>query len=164
MAAKIFRFTFLPFLVVMALVSGGATYQTISIVPFWQQDISMFKNYGHWGINYFPILSPLMTLLWLILLVTGFKVRFPHKKIFYAGHVLFLVIMLSTFIYFAPFLLTHMGNKETSLTDAQLAAMLNTWAKWDIARQATGLVACFLFIYTYSKMGWVRTIRRPAIG
>jgi hypothetical protein len=151
--ANIFRWTFLLFLVLMVLVAGGASYQTISIVPFWQKDISMFKNYGHWGIDYFPILSPLMTVLWLVLVVTGLKVRFPNKAILYVGHFLFLLIMVSTFTYFAPFLLTYMGHPQNNLSDQELAAMLNTWAKWDLARQIIGLITAAIFIYAYSKAG-----------
>ena len=115
--AKIFRWTLLAFIVVMALVAGGACYQSISIVPFWQKDISMFKNYGHWGIDYFPILSPLMTVLWLVTVATGFKVKLPNKAILYIGHFFFLLIMLSTFVYFAPFLLTDMGHSEINFSN-----------------------------------------------
>lgn len=152
---KIFRWTFLPFLVVMALVAGGAFYQTISIVPFWQKDLSMFKNYGHWGINYFPILSPFMTVLWLVLLVTGFNVQMPNKGVFYIAHFLFLLLMVSTFTYFAPFLLTHMGHPQNGISDAELTAQLHTWAKWDLIRQLVGLIPLSIFIHTYSKMGLV---------
>ena len=157
MLTKIFRWTFLPFLIVMALVAGGACYQTISIVPFWEKDISMFKNYGHWGIDYFPILSPLMTVLWLALVVTGFKVKLPNKVIFYVGHFFFLLLMVSTFAYFAPFLLTYMGHPQNNVSDQELSSMLNTWAKWDFVRQVIGLVPLSIFIYTYSKLGYVRS-------
>ena len=157
MAIKIFRWTFLPFLLVLALVAGGACYQTISIVPFWQKDISMFKNYGHWGIDYFPILSPLMTVLWLVLVVTGFKVKIPNKRILYLGHFFFLLLMVSTFTYFAPFLLTYMGHPKDNVSDQQLASMLTTWATWDAVRQVIGLIPLSIFIYTYSKMGPVTT-------
>lgn len=148
---KIFLRTFLPFLTVMALVAGGATYQTISIVPFWQQDISMFKNYGHWGINYFPILSPLMTVLWLVLVITGLNVKLPNKAILYVGHFFFLLIMISTFSYFAPFLLTYMGHPQNNLSDQELSSMLNTWARWDIVRQAIGFITMIIFIYSYRQ-------------
>jgi len=146
---KIFRWTFPIFLVIMALVVGGAFYQTITIVPFWQRDISMFRNYGHWGINYFPILSPLMTVLWLVILVTGTKVKLPRKAFFYVGHFLFLLIMISTFAYFAPFLLTYMGHTEIKIPDNQLSAKLNTWAKWDYIRQLVGLIPFSIFISYY---------------
>lgn len=153
MTTKIFRWTFLAFLVLMVLVAGGASYQAISIVPFWQKDISMFKNYGHWGINYFPILSPLMTVFWVVLVITGFKVKMPNKAILYVGHFLFLLIMVSTFTYFAPFLLTYMGHPKNDLSDQQLSSMLNTWARWDLVRQTIGLIAAAIFIYAYSKVG-----------
>ncbi|MBB1284254.1 hypothetical protein HRH25_07715 [Flavisolibacter sp. BT320] len=156
MMNKIFRFTFLPFLMVMALVAGGAWYQAISIVPFWEKDISMFKNYGHWGIDYFPILSPLMTVLWLVLLVTGFKASIPNRKVLYIGHAIFLVVMGSTFIYFAPFLLTYMGHPQKGLSDGELSAMLTVWAKWDLIRQSIGLIPMAIFIYTYYKLGTVQ--------
>ena len=151
MIAKIFRWSFLAFLIVMALVEGGAFYQTISIVPFWQKDISMFTNYGHWGIDYFPILSPLMTVLWLTVVVTGFKLKLPNKAILYMGHFLFLAVMVSTFAYFAPFLLTYMGNPQDKIPGTELAAMLNTWARWDFVRQVVGLISLSLFIYCYGK-------------
>ena len=164
MAATLFRWTFLPFLMVVALVAGGAFYQTISIVPFWLENISMFKNYGHWGINYFPILSPLMTVLWLVLVVTGFKVRFPNKVLFYVGSFIFLVMMISTFAYFAPLLLTHMGHPQSNLSDSELSSMLHTWAKWDLVRQVTGLIPLSIFIYTYSKMELVTSKNKRSMA
>lgn len=83
---KIFQWSYLAFIIIMTLVVGGACYQAVSISPFWQRDISMFRNYGHWGIDYFPILSPLMTVFWIVLVVTGFKVTMPGKRILYIGH------------------------------------------------------------------------------
>jgi len=156
MTTKIFRWAYLALLIVMALVVGGACYQAISIVPFWQQDISMFKNYGHWGINYFPVLSPLMTVLWLIVLVTGFKVKLPNKPILYVGHFFFLLVLVSTFAYFAPFLLTYMGNTQNNITDQELIAKLNGWARWDLVRQLAGLIPLSIFIYFYGKTGTVQ--------
>ncbi len=156
MIANIFRWTFFAFLIVMTLVVGGAWYQAVSIVPFWQEDIIMFKNYDHWGINYFPILSPLMTVLWLILVVTGFKVQMESKRILYIGHFFYLVVMLSTFIYFAPFLLTHMGH-PVNLSDVELSSQLETWAKWDLVRQTIGLIPLAIFFYSYGKIGTIET-------
>ena len=147
----IFRSVYLAFLIVMALVVGGASYQTISIVPFWQQDLSMFKNYGHWGIDYFPILSPLMGMLWLVLLITGFGVKFPNKTIFYIGHGFFVLLLTVTFAYFAPFLLTYMGNQHNNLTDQELTSRLHIWAKWDLIRQIVGLIPLAIFIYCYGN-------------
>ncbi len=87
MMTKIFPFVFQAFMIVMALVAGGATYQAVSVVPYWQEDISMFRNY-QWGIDYFPILSPIMTVLWILTVITGWKVKFPHKRVFTPGIVL----------------------------------------------------------------------------
>jgi hypothetical protein len=157
---RVFRWTFPLFLGVTALVVGGACYQTISIVPFWQKNISMFKNYGHWGIDYFPILSPFMTLLWVVILITGFNVRVPNKTILYAGHFLFLLIMVSTFVYFAPFLLTYMGHPQDNLSDQELTSKLNTWARWDVARQIVGLIFLGIFIYSYGQIKYATTKRR----
>jgi hypothetical protein len=161
--AKVFYWTFPVFLVVIALVVRGGCYQAISIVPFWLNDLSMFKNYGHWGINYFPILSLLMTVLWLIVLVTGFKARVPNKTLLYIAHFLFLLITVSTFTYFAPFLLTHMGHPQNNISDQQLAAMLNTWAKWDVVRQIVGLIFFAIFIYCYGKIEFTKRIRYYSI-
>lgn len=155
----LFRWTFMPFLMTTALVVGGAWYQTITIVPFWEQDISMFKNYRHWGIHYFPILSPLMTVLWLVLVITSFKATFSNKTIFYVGCFFFLIVMSSTFIYFAPFLLTYMGQPQAAVSDVELSAMLSVWAKWDFIRQVVGLVPLAIFIYTYSKVGTVPAVK-----
>jgi len=149
--STIFRWALLALIVVMALVIGGAFYQTVSIVPFWQKDISMFRNYGHWGVPYFPILSPLMTVLWLVTLVTGFKVESRARTLLYIGHFFFLVIMVTTFSFFAPFLLTYMGHPENNISDQELSAMLNIWARWDFIRQVVGLIPFTIFIYCYGK-------------
>ncbi|HMU09453.1 MAG TPA: hypothetical protein PKC54_05560 [Ferruginibacter sp.] len=151
MITKIFRFTYLLFLLVMALVVGAACYQTISIAPYWKEDISLFRNYN-WGIHYFPILSPLMTVLWLVILITGFKIQMKNKALLYIAHVCFLLIMVSTFAYFAPFLLTYMGHPDMNIPEQELKAMLNTWMRRDLIRQVFGLVSLFLFIYCYGKV------------
>ena len=149
---KIFRSAYLIFLVVTALVVGGACYQTISITRLWQDDLSMFKNYDHWGVPYFPILSPLMTILWLIVVVTGFRAKFPHKKLLYVGHFFFLVVMTSTFVFFAPFLLTHMGHPQNNISDEELISQLNFWVRWDRIRQIIGLIPLGIFIYCYGNI------------
>lgn len=149
----VFKLTYLAFLVTMALVVGGATYQTISVTPSWQKDLSLFTNYGHWGIDYFPILSPLMTILWLAVLIMGFRFRFRGKKLLYAGHFFFLAIMIATFAYFAPFLLTYMGKPVAAETEQEVRTMLDTWAKWDKVRQVVGLIPLAIFIYCYRLSG-----------
>lgn len=115
----------------------------------------MFKNYGHWGINYFPILSSLITVLWLVLVITGFKVKLRNKAILYVGHFFFFLIMISTLVYFAPFLLPHMGHPQNNISDRDIASMLHTWAKWNFARQLMGLIPLTIFMHTYSKLGVV---------
>jgi hypothetical protein len=45
-----------------------------------------------------------------------------------------------------------MGHPQ-NVSDEQLKAMLNTWAKWDIVRQVIGNIALTIFIYTYYKLG-----------
>jgi len=161
MSARIFRLSFLAFLIVLALVAGGAFYQAISIVPFWEKDLSMFKNYGHWGIDYFPLLSPLMTALWLILVISGIKVQLPQKRLLYLGHFFFLLMMGSTFAYFAPFLLTHMGHPQ-NISDGELDAQLQTWARWDLVRQIVGLIPLSIFIYMYGKSSAATTRMKSA--
>ncbi len=151
----IFRYSLPALILVMALVVGGAWYQTISIVPFWQQDISMFRNYGHWGINYFPILSPLMTVIWLITVVTDWKAEFAGKTLLFVGHGFFLLIMVATFAYFAPFLMTYMGHPEIDISDQELLSMLNTWSRWDFVRQVVGLFPLAIYIYSYGRIGAV---------
>lgn len=106
---KSIQITYLAFLIVTALVVGGATYQHISVTPYWVKDINMFRNYD-WGFGYFPILSPVMTVLWLGVFLLGFRQKFPAKNLLYVGHFLFILITLSTAFYFAPFLLNNMGN------------------------------------------------------
>lgn len=64
--------------------------------------------------------------------------------------------MVSTFVYFAPFLLTHMGNPNNQLSDEQLASMLNTWAKWDRVRQIVGLIPLVIFLYCYGNIKLAR--------
>ncbi|MES2847995.1 MAG: hypothetical protein V4685_02980 [Bacteroidota bacterium] len=150
MITNIFRWVYLLFLIVLALVVGGACYQTVSINPYWLNDVAMFRNY-QWGIGYFPILSPLMTMLWLALLIMGFKIKLPNKKVLYTAHLFFLLIIISTFSWFAPFLLTYMGHPENSISNCELIPMIATWSKWDRIRQATGLVPLALFIYYYGK-------------
>ena len=149
---KLFQASYFLFLVVMALVVGGACYQTMTVSPLWQQDVSTFRNYGHWGINYFPILSPLMTVLWIVILITGFRTKFPKKSLLWIGHLCFLIIMASTFIYFAPFLLNNMGKVDSSISDQQLLSMIQTWTKWDLIRQIFGLIPLAIFIYCYGNI------------
>ena len=150
MMTKIFRFAFPAFLTVLALVAGGATYQAISVVPYWQEDMSMFRNY-QWGIDYFPILSPVMTVLWVLTVITGWKVKFPQKRVFYVGHGFALLMIVSTFAYFAPFLLTYMGHPEHRISDQELYPMLQTWIKLDAIRQSIGVIPLALYVYAYGK-------------
>ena len=60
--------------------------------------------------------------------------------------------MISTFAYFAPFLLTYMGHPENNVSDDELKTMLDTWAMWDIIRQVGGLIPLVIFVYCYGKV------------
>ncbi len=150
-------------MIVTALVVGGATYQAVSVVPYWQEDISLFRNY-QWGIDYFPILSPAMTVLWLATVITGWKVKFPQKRVFYLGHVFFLLIMVSTFSYFAPFLLTYMGHPEHKISDQELYSLLMTWIKLDVIRQSIGVIPLALYVYAYGKAQLTVTDKQLAVA
>ncbi|MBD0332954.1 MAG: hypothetical protein ICV66_09875 [Chitinophagaceae bacterium] len=156
MRLTIFKSSMLAFVFIMALVVGGACYQAVSIVPFWQKDISMFTNYSHWGANYFPVLTPLMTILWLIVLISGWAVHMPHKGILNIAHAFFLLIIITTAVYFVPFLATYMGRPNATITNTALAQKLAVWAKWDLVRQIIGLIPLFLFIYSYGNIGFAR--------
>lgn len=158
--SNVFKFTYLAFLVSMALVVGGASYQTVSITPAWQEDFSLFNDYGHWGVGYFPILSPLMTVLWLALVIMGFRQQFPGKKLFYVGHLFILLIMGTTFLFFAPFLLDNMGKAVTGEAVEKVRAELDIWAKWDRIRQLVGLIPLAIYIYCYRLSGeGVRSVK-----
>jgi hypothetical protein len=63
-------------------------------------------------------------------------------------------------VYFAPFLLTYMGHPRDNLSDQELTSKLNTWARWDVARQIVGLIFLGIFIYSYGQIKYATTKRR----
>lgn len=149
---KAYRVVFLIFLVLLALVSGGALFQSFSIIPYFQNDISLFRNAAFGGSNFFPIISPLMTLSWIVIVILGWKIQIENKKILNFGYILFLIIAIMTYSYFVPFLINNFGNSENVMSDAVLLDNLNTWASLDQIRQYVGVGVLAIFIYSYGNV------------
>src|SRR5687768_7804745 len=99
---KIFNtalFLMIPFL---AMTEGGAMYQRLVNVPLWISDMSLMKQFHGVGF-YFFYFSPPVLILWLTMVISGWKYDGRGKTILRINHVFYLSIILSTAFYFIPF-------------------------------------------------------------
>src|SRR5688572_16968086 len=155
MRMKIFRtalFLLLPFL---AMTEGGAMYQRLVNVPLWISDMNLMKQFNGVGF-YFLYFTPPVLVLWLTMVISGRKYSGTGKTLLQINHILYFVIIISTALYFIPFLGRYVGNSEAQITSEDVT-QLKTWATFSMIRQVAGFLVIIIYAYILSAVN-IKTI------
>jgi hypothetical protein len=145
MQLKTFRTTLMLLIPFLAMTEGGAMYQRLVNVPLWIRDMSLMKQFNEVGL-YFFYFTPAVLILWLIVVVSGWKYNGKGKILLRINHGFYLIIILSTAFYFIPFLGRYVGNAEAIITDAD-KEQLKIWAVFSLIRQALGFIVIAIYAY-----------------
>lgn len=145
---KTFRtslFLLIPFL---AMTEGGAMYQRLVNVPFWISNMNLMKQFYGVGFYFFYFTPPVL-ILWLTMVISGRKYNRKGKTLLGINHILYFAIILSTALYFIPFLGKYVGNSKAVITSNDVE-QLKTWAIFSMIRQVLGFIVIGIYAYILS--------------
>lgn len=142
---KIFRtslFLVIPFL---AMTEGGAMYQRLVNVPLWISDMNLMIQFHGVGFYFFCFTPPVLVL-WLTMAISGWKYNGKGKALLRINHIFYFLIIVSTALYFIPFLGRYVGNINAVIGDTDVE-QLKVWATYSMIRQVLGFVVIGIYAY-----------------
>lgn len=119
------------------IVIGGATYEHLAVVPVWSSavppSLSMFQGeYSLRPANFWIPIHPVT----LALLIAGLILNWNTDR---RAHILtciggYLLILVTTFIYFVPELLALTSSQYSSVVDSELTRRAGLWEFLSLVR------------------------------
>jgi hypothetical protein len=85
------------------MTEGGAMYQRLVNVPLWISEMDPMKQFHGVGFYFFYFTPPVL-ILWLTMVISGWKYVGKGKTLLHINHIFYFAIILSTALYFIPFL------------------------------------------------------------
>jgi hypothetical protein len=137
------------------VVIGGATYEHLGIVPVWASaapaSLSMFQ--GEYGIMpqrfWIPIHPVTLALLALALIANWKTAARNFILVTIAGYA---VILLTTFIFFVPELISITQSTFTATIDAELTRRAKLWEALSLVRLGVLFVLAVVLLLGLSKV------------
>lgn len=148
MLMKTFRTTLFLLIPFLAMTEGGAMYQRLVNVPLWKSDMNLMKDFHGVG-NYFFYFTPPVLVIWLTMVISGRKYKGKGKSLLIINHIFYFAIILSTALYFIPFLGKYIGNSEAIITGKDVQ-QLKIWAGFSMIRQVLGFFVIAIYAYLLS--------------
>ena len=140
------------------IVLGAGTYEAVNLVPTWASapPRSLYIFQGNDGADlstFWKSIHPIVLLLFIVALIANWKTA-RRKPVLVAlgGYVLMLVI---TFIYFVPELMSITRAAYTATVDAALQQRAHRWELWNIIR------AVYIFLLAFVLLGGLIKAQRP---
>ena len=138
------------------IVIGGATYEHAAVVPVWASappaSLSMFQgNYPLSAANFWIPVHPVTLLLMTAALVLNWgSERRKFVLVTLGGY---LAVLLLTFLYFVPELVSITGSAFSSAVDTGLTQRAKTWETLSLVRLAFLIVLAISLLYGLSRSG-----------
>ena len=136
------------FVVNLGIVIGGGLYETLVILPLWSMDPpnSVLAYYHHYVANpqfaidqggrFWIFFTPMLGGSSIATILTGLKTDPEHRRWRIAGAVLSLAVVVFTFAWFIPTLITLTGEEVTTLSGQRIASLTNWWVRFNWVRVA----------------------------
>ena len=150
------------FVISLGIELGGGLYETLVVLPVWalappESVVSYFQHnvaYPQFALNaggrFWMVQTPLLGLISLATLISGFKTRPEHRAWRIAGTVLALVVVISTFAWFVPNIMILLAGGG-DLNGAQITSLTHWWVRLNWVR-----------VVVYST-GWLCGLRAMTI-
>jgi hypothetical protein len=133
---------------------GAAVYEHLTMVPKWSAappaSLSMFQ--GVHGLNSAPFWIPIHPVT-LVLLIVALIVHFrtPRKKSILISLGIYVVILITTFIYFVPELMAILHTPFAMTVDAGLQSRAERWEVLSLVRLAVLLPTAYVLLSSLTK-------------
>ena len=143
------------------IVIGGAVYEHLNMVPTWSAappaSLSMFQ--GKYGVDpelFWKLIHPINLVLFIITLIVHW--RSPRKKHILTVFITYAAILLITFVYFVPELLSITQTAFSETVDADLTRRASLWETLSIARLIVLLGLSIVLL-----LGLTKTVSRKEV-
>jgi len=151
------------FVVALGIEIGAGLYETLVVMPVWTSAIpdSVIAFYQHnaadprfalnAGGRFWMVATPLVGLLSIATLLTGFRTSAEHRKWRFAGAGLALIVVISTFAWFVPNIIKLGSPDVLTMSRDEVAGIANWWVRLNWVR-----------VVVYSS-GWLAALRAFSI-
>ena len=138
------------------VVIGGATYEHAAVVPRWTAavpaSLSMFQGgYGLAAANFWIPVHPVAIGLLVVAMLANW--RTPRRNYIIATLIGYALILLATFVYFVPELMSLTQTAYAATVDAELTRRANLWEALSLARLGCLFVLAIVLLLGLSQSG-----------
>lgn len=133
---------------------GAATYEHLAMVPRWSAapplSLSMFQ--GNYGLNSGQFWMPIhpVTLLLIIVSLVLYR-KTPRQKNILAALGIYVFVLLVTFIYFVPELLSIINTPYSTAVAQDLQSRAKTWEALSLVRLGVLIPTAFILLSSLNK-------------
>ena len=147
--------TFVLASVSFIIVIGGATYEHLAVVPVWSSappaSLAMFQGeYALRAGNFWIPIHPLTLLLFTIALVMNWRTARIYILAALCGY---LPILVATFFYFVPELMSITGSTFSQTVNTDLVRRAKTWEILSLVRLGLLILLAVTLLFGLSKSG-----------
>ncbi|HVE58045.1 MAG TPA: DUF1772 domain-containing protein [Pyrinomonadaceae bacterium] len=151
------------FVITLGITLGGGLYETLVTMPLWSASPpdSVIDYYRHNSANpqfalnqggrFWIYFTPLLGLLSIATLLSGFKTRPEHRRWRIAGTVFALTVVVVTFAWFIPNIIKLMSEAVLAMNTDELTNLTDNWVRLNWARA---------FLYSAA---WIAALRALSI-
>lgn len=151
------------FVIALGIELGAGLYETLVVMPAWTHAIpdSVIGYYQHnaadpkfalnAGGRFWMVATPLVGLLSIATLLTGFKTRTGHRRWRIIGSALALIVVIATFAWFVPNIIKLGSSAVMTMDRAEVASLANWWVRLNWVRVAM------------VSLGWLAALRALSI-
>jgi hypothetical protein len=149
----------------LAMVSGiqvgGALFDSLVNDPVWSASAAAARQWTQVDTSRFYIVfTNLLVLLVIITLVVGWRAQRPLRRWLRLATALFIIAIVTTFIYFLPELQQIRGAAAASIPDDELSSRIQRWTLLDTVREVLIFGGFALTLHTLGLSNQVRGLAR----
>jgi len=136
------------------IVIGGATYEHVSVVPVWSSappaSLSMFQgDYPLSAWNFWMPIHPLNVILLLTSLILNWNTERRKFILLTIGG--YFLVLVATFIYFVPELMSIVQSSYSAVVDAELTRRAKNWELFSLVRLGVIMILAVSLLLGLSK-------------
>lgn len=150
------------YVIVLGIEMGAGLYETLVVLPLWTHSIpdSVIAYYQHNAANqqlgmtpgprFWMFFTPLLGLLSIAALLTGFRTNAEHRKWRVIGTGLCIITVTATFAWFVPNII-RLGSAEVlTMSRDEVASVANAWVSLNWVRAVVGSLALLASLRAFS--------------
>ena len=134
------------YVVVLGITIGGGLYEQLVVMPLWslsppdsviayhQHNVANPQFAPDQGGRFWIFFSPGLGLLAIATLISGWKTQPQHRRLRMISTIISLIVIVFTFAWFIPNIITLTGEGVTKLSGEQITGLTNWWVRLNWVR------------------------------